>query len=109
MPCYSNIETVLMRIEFIEAAANLLDLTFEQINENRLVIKNPETVVILERAQTDGKFSVMVGASSYNYGSVINPLVMKYAEQVVEDFALTNGYIVTQGESPNQLQLISIS
>lgn len=109
MPCYSTIPTLLLRIEFIEAAASLLELGFEQVSETTLVIRQDRTRLVLGRSNPESKFSVQVGSSIGDYREILDPLVIKYAEQVVEDFALQNGYLVTPGDGVNQLQLVSIS
>ncbi len=108
MPCYSEMPTHFIRTDLVGSAAEALEMLFEQISENKLVITQGRHKLVLERYSAEQKFTVDRAESQGDFYGMLNVMKPQYAEETVKKFAQTNGYLITR-TGKGQLQLVSAS
>lgn len=108
MPCYSKIQTVLIDLKTIEAAAAKLGITISKRTANRFTLKKDGEHIDIERASEGEKFSTMTYSGSGNWpDEIITPLTLEYARARVKDFAQKKGYTLSAGTKAGELVLTS--
>lgn len=100
MPCYSQIETVLIDIATIEKAAALLGITVSRRNANSYVLQKGSERIIIDRTGEGEKFY-----TSASQNGIIKPLSQAYAKEMIKAFAKKKGYVVSAGSKPGEIIL----
>lgn len=106
MPCYSLIETVLIDLKTIEAAALALGITVIKRTPNSYTLRKGAEQVGIERTREGAKFSTSYASSE---GNLLKSLIPAYAKERVKQFAKSKGYTVSAGSKPNTFVLTKYS
>ena len=107
MPCYSNIQTVLIDLKTIEASAQALGMTVTKKTANRYTLSKGREYIDIQRG-ADGKFeTVAYSGSAYWPREVMDPLVIQYAKDRTKALLKSKGYVPSQGQNTNELVFTS--
>lgn len=107
MPCYSSIETELKDIASIVEAAKKLDFATRKISENAIEITSKHGRITLVRDDAKGKFRS--STKSGDYETILDELIPVYAKVQLVKFAKANGYTISQGDTPQDFNLVRYS
>jgi len=108
MPCYSNIQTVLLDLKTIESAAAALGMTVTKKTANYYMISKGHEHIDIQRSADGQKFeTVAYTGSAYWPQQVLEPLVMQYAKERTKALMKAKGYMVSQGQNANELVFTS--
>ncbi len=99
MPCYSKIQTKLLDVASIEAAASQLGITVKKINVNNIVLTKGYETVTLSRLTEKEQFSAQGDTS------LLDELIPVYARKQLVKFAKSRGYTVSQGNTSSEFVL----
>ena len=104
MPCYSRIETILIDLKTIEAAAQTLGIQVIRRTNNSFTLKRGNEHIGIERLREGEKFyaSPLSGTSNYTE-QILKPLTQAYAKERVKAYYKGKGYTVAAGSKPNSL------
>ncbi len=94
MPCYTKVQTQLLDIASIEAAASKLGISLKRYSDNFLRLSTAEGEIELSRDRNTDKFT---GQSGYgNYEQILQQLIPAYARVQLQKFAKARGYTISQ-------------
>jgi hypothetical protein len=110
MPCYSAIQTNMIEIKSIMAAAQALGITITKVNENRYTLrKDHYTYIDIERSRPGAKFNTVAYSGSGDFaGEIISPLLPVYAKEQIKVWSKKNGYLLSPDKNPNEYVLTSL-
>ncbi len=100
MPCYTKVQTQLLDIASIEAAAGKLGITVRKYNENFLRLSTSEGEIELTRDRNTDKFTGQNGYGKYE--AILQQLVPAYAKIQLQKFARAKGYTISQGNDASE-------
>ncbi len=103
MPCYSKVQTQLLDIASIEAAAAKLGITVRKNNENFLRLSTAEGEIELTRDRNTDKFTGQNGYGKYE--AILQQLIPVYARVQLQKFAKAKGYTISQGNDASEYVL----
>jgi len=106
MPCYSTIQTVLLDLVAIEAAAKSLGISVTRHTPNSYTLRKGNESVTITRTREGEKFT-----TSYASGetSLLKSIIPAYAKERVKQFARSKGYVVSATGKPGQYALTKYS
>lgn len=108
MPCFSNVQTVLIDIKSVETAATALGIKVERNSPNVFTLRKGKEFIRIERAREGEKFSTVAYSGSNNWDTeIMQPLVKGYAKEQLKVFAKKNGYTLSAGSKPDAYVLTS--
>ncbi len=99
MPCFSKIQTKLLDVASIEAAASQLGITVKKINANNIVLTKGYDTVTLSRLNEKEQFSAQGDTS------LLDEMIPAYAKKQLVKFAKSKGYTVSQGNTGGEFVL----
>lgn len=98
MPCFTKIQTLLIDLATLEAAAKVLGITVTKRTANSYTLKRGNEQVGIERIREGEKFYVAAMSGTNNFQKeILEPLTTGYAKERVKQFAKTKGYTVAAG------------
>lgn len=104
MPCFTKIQTKLILLATIQAAAEKLGITVERRNANSYTLRNGREVITIERNAEGESFSIRPMSGSNNWQeSIIKPLTVEYTKETVKAYYKSKGYTASAGQKPNQV------
>lgn len=106
MPCNSKIQTVLIDIAVIEAAAKALGITITKRTANSYTLKRGNEQVGIERPREGEKFTTALYSGET---SLLKELVTAYAKERVKQFAKSKGYTLSAGSKSGEFVLTKYS
>lgn len=106
MPCNSKIQTVLIDIAVIEAAAKVLGITVTKRTVNSYTLKRGNEQVGIERTREGEKFSTTAYSGET---TLLKELVPAYAKERVKAFAKSKGYTLSAGSKAGEYVLTKYS
>lgn len=108
MPCFSNIQTILIDLEVIQQVAEQAGFTVSRRTANRYTISKGREHIDIERTEAGQKFNTVAYSGSNNWPTeIIEPLVVGYAKAKLKAFAKKSGYVLSAGNKPNEYVLTS--
>ncbi len=109
MPCYSNIQTVLISLTDIRSAAEVLGMEVIKRTSNRYTLKasNGEYIDIERKSEGEKFETVAYSGSAYWPKYVLEPMVVEYAKVRTKSLMRKLGYTATQGAAPDELNFTS--
>jgi hypothetical protein len=108
MPCYSNIQTVLLEMKSIEAAAALLGIKIEKRTANAYTLRKGNEYITIQRSADGQKFETKAYSGSGKWDTeIMQPLVKAYAKEQIKVFAKKSGYTLSAGSQPDTYVLTS--
>jgi len=110
MPCYSAIQTNLIEVKSILAAAQALGFQVTKVNENRYTIrKDRYTYVDIQREKPGAKFSTVTYSGSGDFPQdIIQPLLPIYAKEQLKVWGKKNGYLLSPDKNAGEFVLTSL-
>ncbi len=99
MPCYTKVQTLLLDISSIEAAADQLGITVVKHSATYLTLKRGSQMMELTRENDKAKFQA-TGATE-----MLDELLPTYAKKQLVKFAKSKGYTVSQGGDASEFVL----
>ncbi len=104
MPCFTQIETKLILLETIIAAAEKLGIKVERRNANSYTLRKGDEFIVIERTAEGQPFFVKPysGSNAWNE-QILKPLTVEYTKETVKAYYKKQGYTVGAGSKPNQL------
>ncbi len=96
MPCYSKIQTVLLDVSSIEAAATQLGMKVQKHAPNSLTVTRGYESVTLFRTKSEDRFQAQGDTS------LLTDLVPVYAKKQLVKFAKSKGYTISQGSDATE-------
>lgn len=108
MPCYSNIQTVMLDIATIEKVAAELGVKVEKKTANSYVLRKDGEYIAIEREAADKPFYTRRYSGSGSWDTaIIEPLLLAYAKDKIKKVMKAKGYAVAAGSKPNELLFTS--
>jgi len=104
MPCFTKIQTKLILLATIKAAAEKLGISVERRNANSYTLLKGNEFITIERTAEGEPFFVkpFSGTSSWN-AEILKPLTVEYTKETVKAYYKSKGYTTSAGQKPNQL------
>ncbi len=96
MPCYSKIQTALLDVSSIEAAATQLGIKVVKHTANSLTLTRGYEEVTLFRRNAEEKFQAQGDTT------LLSDFVPVYAKKQLVKFAKSKGYTVSQGSDQTE-------
>lgn len=110
MPCFSRIQTVLIDLLTIEAAAKTLGIQVLKRTPNSYTLKKGSEQVNIERTREGEKFTTSMYSGSDNFQTtILQPITMEYAKERVRKFAKSKGYNLSAGTQTGEYILTKYS
>ena len=107
MPCNSKIQTVLLDLATIEAAANALGIQVIKHTPNSYTLKSKTESVTIERLPGRRKFTTTYFSAQ---GDLLKTLVPEYAKQRIKAWGKSKGYtLATDSTNPRKFVLTKYS
>ena len=99
MPCNTKIQTALLDVSSIEAAASQLGIKVTKHTANSLTLTRGYEEVTLFRRNDTEKFQAQGDTT------ILNELIPVYAKKQLVKFAKSKGYTISQGNSADEYVL----
>ncbi len=96
MPCYSKIQTALLDVSSIEAAATQLGMKVAKHTPNSLTVSRGYEAVTLFRTKSEDRFQAQGDTS------LLTDLIPVYAKKQLVKFAKSKGYTISQGSDSTE-------
>ena len=106
MPCYSTIQTLLIDLAAIEAAAKALGITVTRRTENSYTLKRGSEQIGIERPRAGEKFQTSAYSAE---GKLMQDLLPAYAKERAKQFAKSKGYTLSAGSKAGEYVLTKYS
>jgi hypothetical protein len=103
MPCYSNIQTVLIDLDVVKSVAESMGISVIMKRPNRYTLKTGREHIDIERTEAGQKFNTVAFSGSDNWeNEILQPLVMGYAKAQLKAFAKKSGYTLSAGSKSGE-------
>ena len=102
MPCFTRIQTKLILLATIQAAAEKLGISVERHNANAYTLRKGCETITIERTAEGEAFSIMSGSNNWQE-SIIKPLTVEYTRETVKAYYKSKGYTASSGQKPNEI------
>ena len=104
MPCFTRIETKLIVLATIMAAAEKLGIKVERRNANTYTLSKGKEVITIGRDAEGEPFFVRPYSGTNEWkAEIIKPLTVEYTKETVRKYYKGQGYTASAGQKPNQI------